>query len=126
MRPANGTAEFAGELAPAATVAEFAAAVEGAARPFAVVEDGRVLGLVDRAAVAAGAAGRRGPTVSAARGRRARRHAGPLAGRRLPLARAPSASRCAGRSLPRGLVPAWAMELPRGLAMAAGCASSAC
>ena len=51
MRVANGTAEFAGELAPAATVAEFAAAVEGAARPFAVVEADRVVGLVDRAAV---------------------------------------------------------------------------
>ena len=51
MRPANGAAGFAGELRPSARVAEFAAAVEDADRPFAVVEDGRVLGLVDRPAV---------------------------------------------------------------------------
>ena len=51
MRPANGIGEYAGELAPAARVAEFAAAVEGAGGPFAVVEGGRVLGLVDRDAV---------------------------------------------------------------------------
>ena len=51
MRPANGAAGFAGELRPSARVAEFAAAVEDADQPFAVVEDGRVLGLVDRPAV---------------------------------------------------------------------------
>jgi glycine betaine/proline transport system ATP-binding protein len=51
MRPAHGVAEFAGELPPTARVAEFAAAVEEATRPFAVVEADRVLGLVDRAAV---------------------------------------------------------------------------
>ncbi|MGD9510910.1 MAG: glycine betaine/L-proline ABC transporter ATP-binding protein [Geminicoccaceae bacterium] len=51
MRPADGVFEFSGELRPAAKVAEFAAAVEAAARPFAVVEDDRILGLVDRDAV---------------------------------------------------------------------------
>jgi glycine betaine/proline transport system ATP-binding protein len=51
MRPAGSAADFAGELRPAARVAEFAAAVEEADRPFAVVEAGRVLGVVDRAAV---------------------------------------------------------------------------
>ena len=51
MRPANGAAGFAGELRHSARVAEFAAAVEDADQPFAVVEDGRVLGLVDRPAV---------------------------------------------------------------------------
>jgi glycine betaine/proline transport system ATP-binding protein len=51
MRPANGTIDFAGELAPGTKVAELAAAVEAAARPFAVVEGGRVLGVVDRSAV---------------------------------------------------------------------------
>ena len=52
MRPANGSADFAGELAPGTKVAEMAAAgSRAAARPFAVVEDGRVLGVVDRAAV---------------------------------------------------------------------------
>jgi glycine betaine/proline transport system ATP-binding protein len=51
MRPANGTASFAGELAPGTKVAALAAAVEAADRPFAVVEDGRVVGMVDRAAV---------------------------------------------------------------------------
>ncbi|HEX6012422.1 MAG TPA: betaine/proline/choline family ABC transporter ATP-binding protein [Geminicoccaceae bacterium] len=51
MRPANGAADFAGELAPGTKVAELAAAVEAAGRPFAVVEAGRVLGVVDRAGV---------------------------------------------------------------------------
>ena len=51
MRAADGTFEFAGELRPTARVAEFAAAVEGATRPFAVVESDRIVGLVDRAAV---------------------------------------------------------------------------
>jgi glycine betaine/proline transport system ATP-binding protein len=51
MRPADGVFEFSGELRPEAKVAEFAAAVEAAARPFAVVEANRILGLVDRAAV---------------------------------------------------------------------------
>jgi glycine betaine/proline transport system ATP-binding protein len=51
MRPAQGTFEFAGELRPTACVAEFAAAVEGATRPFAVIEADRIVGLVDRGAV---------------------------------------------------------------------------
>ena len=51
MRPVNGTSAFAGELAPGTRVAQMAAAVEAADRPFAVVEDGRVIGIVDRAAV---------------------------------------------------------------------------
>jgi glycine betaine/proline transport system ATP-binding protein len=51
MRPADGTTDFAGELAPGTKVAELAAAVEAAGRPFAVVEGGRVLGVVDRPAV---------------------------------------------------------------------------
>jgi hypothetical protein len=51
MRPADGVFEFSGELRPGAKVADFAAAVEAAARPFAVVEADRILGLVDRAAV---------------------------------------------------------------------------
>jgi glycine betaine/proline transport system ATP-binding protein len=51
MRPVNGTSAFAGELAPGTRVAQMAAAVEAADRPFAVVEKGRVIGMVDRAAV---------------------------------------------------------------------------
>ena len=51
MRAAGGGCDYAGELAPGARVAEFAAAVEAAGRPFAVVEAGRILGLVDRPAV---------------------------------------------------------------------------
>jgi glycine betaine/proline transport system ATP-binding protein len=51
MRPADGVFEFSGELRPEAKVADFAAAVEAAARPFAVVEANRILGLVDRTAV---------------------------------------------------------------------------
>jgi glycine betaine/proline transport system ATP-binding protein len=51
MRPVDGMSDVAGELAPAAKVAEFAAAVEAAGRPFAVVEAGRIVGLVDRRAV---------------------------------------------------------------------------
>ncbi len=51
MRSAAGITGFAGELAPAAKVAAIAARVEAAALPFAVVEDGRVVGVVDRAAV---------------------------------------------------------------------------
>jgi glycine betaine/proline transport system ATP-binding protein len=51
MRPVNGTSAFAGELAPATRVAQMAATVEAADRPFAVVEEGRVIGVVDRAAV---------------------------------------------------------------------------
>lgn len=51
MRPAAGATAFAGELAPEVKVAAIAARVEAAALPFAVVEGGRVVGLVDRAAV---------------------------------------------------------------------------
>ena len=51
MRTAAGITDFAGELAPAVKVAAIAARVEAAALPFAVVEGGRVVGMVDRAAV---------------------------------------------------------------------------
>jgi glycine betaine/proline transport system ATP-binding protein len=51
MKPANGSAEYAGEVPAAARVAEIAGRVEAEDRPFAVVEDGCVIGKVDRAAV---------------------------------------------------------------------------
>ena len=51
MAPPNGAADFAGEIAAGARVAEFAAAVEGAQLPFAVVDGGQVIGMVDRPAV---------------------------------------------------------------------------
>jgi glycine betaine/proline transport system ATP-binding protein len=51
MRPAAGATDFAGEVAPTVKVAAIAARVEAASLPFAVVEGGRVVGLVDRAAV---------------------------------------------------------------------------
>ena len=51
MRPANGTGDYAGELAPAARVAEFAAAVEGAGGPLRWSRVGSVIGVVDRDAV---------------------------------------------------------------------------
>jgi glycine betaine/proline transport system ATP-binding protein len=53
MRPAgDGPDDYAGELAPATRVGEMAAAVvEAGGRPFAVVEGGRLVGVVDRDAV---------------------------------------------------------------------------
>ncbi len=51
MAPPNGAADFAGEIAAGARVAEFAAAVEGAQLPFAVVDGGQMIGKVDRPAV---------------------------------------------------------------------------
>jgi glycine betaine/proline transport system ATP-binding protein len=58
MRPPNGVREFAGEFPPGARVAEIAAAVLEADRPFAVVEDGELLGVVDRRAVVDALVGR--------------------------------------------------------------------
>ncbi len=52
MRPGDGAA-VAGEIAAARKVADFAGEVEAADRPFAVVEDGRTLGVVGRAEVMA-------------------------------------------------------------------------
>ena len=51
MVPADGIREFAGEILPHARIAEIAPAVLADSRPFAVVEDGRLLGAVDREAV---------------------------------------------------------------------------
>ena len=51
MGSANGSTDYAGELAPDARVVQFVAAVEAAPRPFAVVENGHVIGVVDRQAV---------------------------------------------------------------------------
>ncbi|GBD44449.1 Glycine betaine transport ATP-binding protein OpuAA [bacterium HR40] len=51
MRPVDGSCEFAGTLDPTTRVADLAAAVLEAERPFAVVENGRLLGMVDRQAV---------------------------------------------------------------------------
>ncbi len=51
MTAANGVREFAGEVLPHARVAEIAPAVLADHRPFAVVQDGAVLGAVDREAV---------------------------------------------------------------------------
>lgn len=51
MRPVDGICEFAGTLDPTTRVADLAAAVLEAERPFAVVENGRLLGMVDRQAV---------------------------------------------------------------------------
>ncbi len=51
MRAADGATEFGGNVDAAAKVSDFAAELEAAGRPFAVIEDGRVIGLVDRAAV---------------------------------------------------------------------------
>ncbi|MEK0085763.1 quaternary amine ABC transporter ATP-binding protein [Benzoatithermus flavus] len=59
MRPVNGRAgDFAGEVSPKARIADVAAAVEAAGRPFAVVEDGTLLGVLDREAVVAVLVGR--------------------------------------------------------------------
>ena len=44
---------MAGEVGARAKVADFAAEVEAAERPFAVVEDGRAIGMVGRAEVMA-------------------------------------------------------------------------
>ena len=52
MRPLDG-APVAGEVGARAKVADFAAEVEAAERPFAVVEDGRAIGMVGRAEVMA-------------------------------------------------------------------------
>ena len=52
LRSLDG-AETAGTVAAGARVASSAAAVEAAERPFAVVEDGRAVGLVGRAEVMA-------------------------------------------------------------------------
>lgn len=62
MRPANGSAAVcAGDVASGAKVGEIAAAVVGAeGRPFAVVEAGRVVGVVDRDAVVRVLVGREG------------------------------------------------------------------
>jgi glycine betaine/proline transport system ATP-binding protein len=51
MRPVDGLREFAGEVSSRAKVADIAATILEADRPFAVVEDGRLLGVVDRRAV---------------------------------------------------------------------------
>jgi glycine betaine/proline transport system ATP-binding protein len=52
MRPVNGSSDYAGDVAPGTKVGEMAAAVvESGGRPFAVVEDGRVVGVVTRDAV---------------------------------------------------------------------------
>jgi glycine betaine/proline transport system ATP-binding protein len=52
MRPVDGTGDYAGDVAPGTKVGDMAAAVvESGGRPFAVVEDGRILGVVTRDAV---------------------------------------------------------------------------
>jgi glycine betaine/proline transport system ATP-binding protein len=58
MRPANGAEDFAGEIEAAAKVIDVAAEIEGAGRPFAVVEAGRVVGALDRGLVMAVLIGR--------------------------------------------------------------------
>lgn len=51
MRTTTGPAEVGGNVDAATKVCDFAAALEAVDRPFAVIEHGRVIGLVDRAAV---------------------------------------------------------------------------
>jgi glycine betaine/proline transport system ATP-binding protein len=58
MRPADGAEDFAGEIEAAAKVIDVAAEIEGAGRPFAVVEAGRVVGALDRGLVMAVLIGR--------------------------------------------------------------------
>jgi glycine betaine/proline transport system ATP-binding protein len=53
MRAAVGVAPTGGSVAADAKVCDFAAELEAASQPFAVIEHGRVIGLVDRAAVMA-------------------------------------------------------------------------
>jgi glycine betaine/proline transport system ATP-binding protein len=53
MGPANGAEDYAGEVEASAKVIDIAAAIEAAGRPFAVVEQGRVVGAIDRARVMA-------------------------------------------------------------------------
>ena len=51
MAPAGEGADFAGEIEAGQRIASFAHDVESSEKPFAVVEDGRVIGLVDRLAM---------------------------------------------------------------------------
>lgn len=51
MRAASGPAEVSGRVEATTKVCDFASALDAADRPFAVIENGRVIGLVDRAAV---------------------------------------------------------------------------
>ncbi|WP_029351844.1 ATP-binding cassette domain-containing protein [Bosea sp. 117] len=51
MRPVNGTEGVAGSVPANARVASFAQRVEATAGAWAVIEDGRVLGMIDRAAM---------------------------------------------------------------------------
>jgi glycine betaine/proline transport system ATP-binding protein len=51
MRVTSGPAEVGGRVEASTKVCDFASSLDAADRPFAVIEDGRVIGLVDRAAV---------------------------------------------------------------------------
>ena len=51
MRVTTGPVEFGGSVDAATKVCDFAAALEADGQPFAVMEHGRVIGVVDRAAV---------------------------------------------------------------------------
>jgi len=51
MRVASGPAEVGGRVEASTKVCDFASALDAADQPFAVIEHGRVIGLVDRAAV---------------------------------------------------------------------------
>ncbi|RXF74193.1 quaternary amine ABC transporter ATP-binding protein [Hansschlegelia zhihuaiae] len=51
MAPVGETTDFAGEVAAGARIAAFAHDVEQSDKPFAVVKDGRVIGIVDRLAM---------------------------------------------------------------------------
>ncbi len=62
MRPAAAADGFAGDLAPQARIADVAAAVEAAQRPFAVrADDGRLLGQLERRQVVDVLVGRESP-----------------------------------------------------------------
>ncbi len=58
MRPARDSEAFAGEVAATDRISEIASLVEGTAAPFAVVDNGRVVGAIDRAIVMAVLVGR--------------------------------------------------------------------
>jgi glycine betaine/proline transport system ATP-binding protein len=51
MRPANGTKDFAGEIAATTKIEAIARQVIDAGRPFAVIEDGALIGQLDARAV---------------------------------------------------------------------------